>query len=285
MDTETAASNTYRVRLEVFEGPIDLLLYLVRRHEVDIFDVALCRVVAGFERAVEAELTGDHASLDEAAEFMAFAANLIYWKSRSLLPVEQQREEELPTEELDPQWELIRQLIEYKKFKEAAELLRDRQIEEAGGFRRAVNVKEMEEFQVQEDPLYLGEVGMLDLLEALNRVLARMEKRLATRDIHQDSFTVADKIRYLLDALEPGQVVTFSELFERARSITEVVVTFLAMLELIRLRHLEIKQEKVLGEIMVERLDATAGFSMSPDNDEELAAPATHQPEQITNAS
>src|ERR1700742_1662638 len=122
----------YKVRLEIFEGPLDLLLYLIKRDEIDIYDISLERITKQYLEYLQAfkEL-----NIDVAGEFVVMAANLIYLKSRSLLPVDQQPPEE-DAEEDDPRWDLIRQLIEYKKFKEAAAQLQVRQLEEAGRFVR-----------------------------------------------------------------------------------------------------------------------------------------------------
>src|SRR4249919_2467135 len=122
----------YKVRLEIFEGPLDLLLFLIKRDEIDIYDISLERITRQYLEYLQAfkEL-----NIDVAGEFVVMAANLIYWKSRSLLPVDQQPPEE-DAEEDDPRWDLIRQLIEYKKFKEAAAQLQVRQLEEAGRFVR-----------------------------------------------------------------------------------------------------------------------------------------------------
>src|SRR5882757_9744935 len=116
----------YKVKLEIFEGPLDLLLYLIKRDEIDIYDISLERIARQYLEYLQAfkEL-----NIDVAGEFVVMAANLIYWKSRSLLPVDQQPPED-DAEEDDPRWELIRQLIEYKKFKEAAEQLQLRQLEQ-----------------------------------------------------------------------------------------------------------------------------------------------------------
>ena len=122
----------YKVRLEIFEGPLDLLLYLIKRDEIDIYDISIERITRQYLEYLQAfkEL-----NIDVAGEFIVMAANLIYLKSRSLLPVDQQPPEE-DAEEDDPRWELIRQLIEYKKFKEAAAQLHLRELEQERIFRR-----------------------------------------------------------------------------------------------------------------------------------------------------
>src|SRR6202022_111409 len=122
----------YKVKLEIFEGPLDLLLYLIKRDEIDIYDISIERITRQYLEYLQAfkEL-----NIDIAGEFVVMAANLIYLKSRSLLPVDQQPPDE-ETDEDDPRWDLIRQLIEYKKFKEAAAQLQVRALEQEGVFTR-----------------------------------------------------------------------------------------------------------------------------------------------------
>src|SRR2546428_558211 len=140
----------YKVKLDVFEGPLDLLLYLIKQDEIDIYDISLERITKQYLEYLQAfkEL-----NIDVAGEFVVMAANLIYWKSRSLLPVDQQPPEE-DADEDDPRWELIRQLIEYKKFKEAAEQLQLRQLEQEKIFSRTGSGPVL----LANAPLRLGEV-------------------------------------------------------------------------------------------------------------------------------
>src|SRR5437870_7863852 len=144
----------YKVKLEIFEGPLDLLLYLIKRDELDIYDIAIKRITRQYLEYLQAfkEL-----NIDVAGEFIVMAANLLYLKSRSLLPVDQQPPEE-EAEEDDPRWELIRQLIEYKKFKEAAAHLGDREALQNSIFGRMAESTE----PPPERPL--GEVSIFDLV-------------------------------------------------------------------------------------------------------------------------
>src|ERR1700746_1390582 len=141
----------YKVRLEVFEGPLDLLLYLIKRDEVDIHEISIERITGQYLEYLQAfkEL-----NIELAGEFVVMAANLIYLKSRSLLPVDQQPPDE-DAEEDDPRWDLIRQLIEYKKFKEAAAELHQRELKQEGIF-----LREGGSTSPAEEPLRLGDVGI-----------------------------------------------------------------------------------------------------------------------------
>src|SRR3954447_20630134 len=147
--------NDYKVKLDVFEGPLDLLLFLVKRDEIDIYEISLERITRQYLEYLQAfkEL-----NIELAGEFVVMAANLLYWKSRSLLPVDQQPPEEDADEE-DPRWELIRQLIEYKKFKEAAAQLHSRELEQERMFTREGGSLAA----LADAPLALGEVGIFQL--------------------------------------------------------------------------------------------------------------------------
>lgn len=233
----------YKVRLEIFEGPLDLLLFLVKRDEIDIHEISLERITKQYLEYLQAfkEL-----NIDVAGEFVVMAANLIYWKSRSLLPVDQQPPEEDVDEE-DPRWELIRQLIEYKKFKEAAEQLHTRELEQEKIFMRAGENGD----SLGQTPLRLGEVGIFQLINAFQNVIKRIEAREDLREIFGEHFTVSDKIDIILRRIADGARLKFSELFGDIASRIEIVVTFLALLELIRLKQVRATQPDPFGEIEI----------------------------------
>jgi len=232
----------YKVRLEVFEGPLDLLLYLIKRDEIDIYDISLERITQQYLAYLQAfkEL-----NIDVAGEFVVMAANLIYLKSRSLLPVDQQPPEE-DVEEDDPRWDLIRQLIEYKKFKEAAAQLQTREVEQERIFARVGDSTASEIA-----PLSLGEVGIFQLINAFQQVIKRLETRENLQEIFGENFTVSDKIERILQTMANGKPIKFSELFARMASRVEVVVTFLALLELIRLKQVRAVQPNEFDEIEI----------------------------------
>jgi segregation and condensation protein A len=236
----------YKVKLEVFEGPLDLLLYLIRKEELAIYDVSLERVTAQYLEYLDSFRMLD---LEVAGEFVVMAANLIYIKSRSLLPVHQQAPDE-EAEEEDPRWELIRQLIEYKKFKDAAGDLQQRELAQE---RLHPRVPEKPTLS-QSDYLTTSEIGIFDLVNAFQQVLHRLAaKQEDLREIFEENFTVSAKIEHLLKITDPDGSVLFSTLFAAAVSRTEVVVTFLALLELIRLKQLRISQENVFSEIEIRK--------------------------------
>jgi segregation and condensation protein A len=233
----------YKVKLEIFEGPLDLLLYLIKQDEIDIYEISLERIARQYLEYLQAfrEL-----NIDIAGEFVVMAANLIYLKSRSLLPADQQPPDEDANED-DPRWDLIRQLIEYKKFKEAAAQLHTRELEQERIFARtgaglgAIAIA----------PLPLGEVGIFQLINALQTVIKRIEAREDLREIFGEHFTVSDKIDSILQRVSSGMSVKFSDLFAEMASRVEIVVTFLALLELIRLKQVVVTQMNPFDEIEI----------------------------------
>ena len=243
VETETE----YKVSLDIFEGPLDLLLFLIKRDEVDIYDISIERITMQY---LEYMQTFKVLNIDLASEFIVMAANLMYLKSRTLLPKHQQPPEE-EAEEDDPRWELIRQLIEYKKFKDAAGFLQQRALEQEGVFPLVPEAEE--EAGEEERELNLG---IFDLIKAFQGILDRFEEETAFAEIHDDRYTVGDKIDFLLTKIEPGHAVQFSSLFETATSKGEVIVTFLALLELMKLRYFRIQQENILGDIELFRNEA-----------------------------
>ena len=234
----------YKVKLEIFEGPLDLLLYLIKKEEIDIYSVSLERITRQYLDYID---TFKALNIELASEFIVMAANLMYIKSRELLPKDVQPPEE-DAEENDPRWELIRQLVEYKKFKEAAQFLG---VQEVKGDELFVTTPELPDLDAPVETL--GQVGIFDLIRAFQRILKRFENASDFREIVNDRYTVADKIEHLLNTVPVGGRVKFEELFTSAASRGEVIVTFLAMLELIKLNHLQVEQEQLLGEIVVVR--------------------------------
>jgi segregation and condensation protein A len=233
----------YKVKLEIFEGPLDLLLYLIKQDEIDIYEISLERITSQYLEYLQAfkEL-----NIDIAGEFIVMAANLIYLKSRSLLPVDQQPPDEEAAED-DPRWDLIRQLIEYKKFKEAAAGLHARALEQERIFARTG----MTAGTTFLAPLPLGEVGIFQLINAFQTVIKRLEARENLREIFGEHFTVSEKIDSILQRVSSGVALKFSELFADVAGRIEVVVTFLALLELIRLKQVRVTQANPFDEIEI----------------------------------
>jgi segregation and condensation protein A len=238
----------YKVQLEIFEGPLDLLLYLIKREEVDVYDISIEKVTKQYMAFIE---TFRMLNIGLAGEFLVMAANLCYIKSRTLLPKHQQPPEE-DAEDEDPRWDLIRQLIEYKKFKDAATFLQRREANQLDTFR---HVPEKIDTGSEERPL--ADVSIFDLIRAFQNVIARFDDDDAFNEIVDERWTVSDKIDVLLKTVPPGGSVKFSSLFENASGKIEVIVTFLAVLELMKLNHFRVRQDGQLGEIELQRTQNT----------------------------
>jgi segregation and condensation protein A len=235
----------YKVRLEIFEGPLDLLLYLIKKDELDIHAISIERITRQYLDYIN---TFKLLNIDLASEFIVMAANLMYLKSRTLLPrVDQPPEDD--AEDDDPRWELIRQLIEYKKFKDAAGFLTLREVEQEGRFAHQPDVGDTP----VEEATSLAEVSIFDLIRAFQNVLKRFEESHDFGDIIDDRFTVSDKIDLLMKQFAPGESRCFADLFQSAITKAEVIVTFLALLELMKLNQFMVKQNHLLGEIVIER--------------------------------
>jgi segregation and condensation protein A len=233
----------YKVKFEVFEGPLDLLLYLIKKEEVDIYQVNLTTLATQFIEYIDTMRLLD---LEIAGEFLVMAATLMFIKSRELLPVDQQVETEGEDDGEDPRWELIRQLVEYKKFKDAASELQSLEINQEDIFPRAPA-----KLDFPADNSVRPEVSIFDLLSAVNEVLKRFNKREDPRDIFEDKWSVSEKIQELITALSERFSLKFSELFLNAASRPEIVVTFLALLELIRLKQIVAIQDEAFGDIQL----------------------------------
>ncbi|HWB07302.1 MAG TPA: segregation/condensation protein A [Verrucomicrobiales bacterium] len=240
--------DNYKVKLDIFEGPLDLLLYLIKKDEVDVLDVNIERITRQYIAYLD---TFKMLNIDLAGEFIVMAANLMYLKSRMLIPKQVQPPEE-ETEEEDPRWELIRQLIEYKKFKDAAGFLSRRQMQMENVYPASPEVPDLK----KEDVSGFPELGIFDLIRAFQKVLNRFQKE-DLQEIADDRFTVADKIEHLLTNVRPGEQIPFLSLFAAATTRDEVIVTFVAMLELIKLRQFRVTQDHLLGEITLFRNENT----------------------------
>jgi segregation and condensation protein A len=246
------AQNDYKVRLEIFEGPLDLLLYLIKVNEIDIYNIPIEKIISQYMEYLELMRMLD---LNIAGEFLVMAATLLAIKSRMLLPPEQRpvTEDEEP---IDPRWDLVRQLIEYKKFKDLALRLREKESHQINSFppgvEGAVPVRE-------ENPgLALQDISIFDLISAFREVLKRAQPE-KILEIEGHKFTVPDRMDAILQIVAQRQKLLFHELFGEQASRQEILCTFLALLELIRLRQIIVRQEQRFGDIIIEAIPATTG--------------------------
>ncbi|HRQ88753.1 MAG TPA: segregation/condensation protein A [Bacteroidia bacterium] len=240
-DPDAFGENPYKVELDIFEGPMDLLLYLIKREEIDIYDIPIERITKQYMSYLD---TFKMLNIGLAGEFLVMAANLCYIKSRMMLPKHVQPPEEDADEE-DPRWDLIRQLIEYKKFKEAARKLGEKEARQQDHFTHKPD--KIEAGDDEERPLDEG-VSIFDLIRAFQNILDRVGDE-GLGEIVDDHYTVGDKIDLILGLVPPGGSLRFVELFQDATSKHEMIVTFLAVLELMKLNFFRVRQERVLGEI------------------------------------
>lgn len=250
----------YKVQFEIFEGPLDLLLYLVKKQEVDIYEVNLTQITEEFIKYIELMRSFD---LDIAGEFLVMAASLMHIKSKELLPVDQQSQLDDEDNEDDPRWELIRQLVEYKKFKDAAAEFRQLELAQEDIF---PNNPPKPNFPVRH---LKAKVSVFDLLGSVNRVMDRIDSR-ETREIFADRWTVSEKIELIRNRVLENGRVKFFDLFDDVLSRTEVVITFLALLELIKLKVIIVDQPEVFADIDICQAPPDHGLIIDEDDDDEL---------------
>ena len=228
------------VQLKIYEGPLDLLLHLIRKNELSITDVPIASITEQYLAALELMQGLD---LDVSGEYLVMAATLLHIKSQTLLPAEEVDDDE-DEEGGDSREELIRRLLEYERFKNAARELEEREI-----LNRDVFVRQGRSERVTD--VSFEQLSVFDLMSALQRVLERFPGP-SVHTVVQETVSVRERMTYLLDELHRRPSVAFHELFDSARTRMDVVVTFLALLELIRIRAVHAFQKERLGPIVME---------------------------------
>ncbi len=239
---------SYTVKLKVFEGPLDLLLYLIKKNEIDIYDIPIAEITDQYLEYIELMRS---LNLDVAGEFLVMASTLIYIKSRMLLPPTEDPGDEV---EEDPRKELVERLLEYKRFKEAAEWLAGRPILGQDTFARSSLVMEVGGGEEERGE----DLSVLLLLEAFKGLLERVERE-EPLEIEIDRFSMVERMKEVLEVLSSDGAVDFSSLVKDISSRTMVVVTFLALLELVRLRMVTVYQIEPFGRIVVKRINHGEG--------------------------
>ena len=235
----------YRIKLQVFEGPLDLLLFLIRKNEIDIYDIPIESVTKQYLEALRAMQSLD---LEVAGEFFVMAATLMEIKSRLLLPKGQHAIDPNADAEddIDPRWELVHQLLQYKKFKEAAAQL-------AAIVRQRQDLMERHVSSLSPDLLDrpLKTADRIELWNTFNIVLRRLAEKLIVGEIHDEQITVADQMEWLLARIRTEHTFVFSRLFEHGVTLRKLVATFLAVLELTRLGKLRLRQDEAFADIVI----------------------------------
>jgi segregation and condensation protein A len=238
-------------KLPRFEGPLDLLLHLIKRDEIDIHDIPIAKITRQYLQYLELMRMLD---LDVAGEFLVMAATLMRIKAKMLLPLPSTQEDE---DEGDPREELVQRLIEYRLYKEAAEGMQGRE-----GVRRSLHERGMVPTEDDAGPLPLAPANLFDLLEALQRVMARKPERVVYA-VETEGWDIEDKMSLIArTAAELGEL-KFSDLMREARARMEIIVSFMALLELIKLGKVLVVQDASFSDILIlprpmERLDSHA---------------------------
>ena len=247
MAQEQLFADDYKVNLDVFEGPLDLLLYLIRREELDIYDIPIEHITQQYMSYLDLMR---QLNLDVAGEFIVMAATLMVIKSRMLLPVERRTADETPDEEwVDPRLDLVRQLVEYKKFKDAAgklgeyEALTQERFDYGGG-------RPKFEKTAADAADALSRIDLYDLLTAFQDVLSRLAE-VPQEELKGMRWSVPDKMDMILERAHSDGQVAFSHLFNERSPRGEVIVTFLALLELLRQHRIIVYQNAHFHEITV----------------------------------
>ena len=241
--------SNYRVNIDIYNGPLDLLLYLIRRNEVDIYDIPIAKITSQYLEYVELIKQLD---LDKAADFLVMAATLMEVKSAQLLPRDKKTDDAEEEDLSDPRLELVRQLLEYKKFKDMAGQLSEWSQQRAQRFARPVSDLERVKDEIkQQQELDMESLHMWDLFDAFNRL---MRATLAGQKGHQVIRDNTPIDIYEVDVLQAAQdkaPLLFDDIFRSRSGREEMIGLFLALLELIRQKLIRIEQEKAFGAIYI----------------------------------
>jgi len=225
---------SYRVKLEIFEGPFDLLFHLIEKNEVDIYDIPIAEITDQYLKYLD---DIKHFDVEVTSEFLVMAATLIQIKSKMLLP--RQRDED--QEEIDPRKRLVDRLVEYRKYKSVSEELKKREDKYKG---RMYKEPEPQEEYVECEPVFMN-LDIIDLCKAFNRAMKKYKDLYndninLKRGLQREKVSLADKIRFITSRLRNKTEIEFADLFNEGSTRTDVVITFIAMLELIRLKKIEV---------------------------------------------
>ncbi|MBF0493884.1 MAG: segregation/condensation protein A [Candidatus Omnitrophica bacterium] len=235
---------TYKVKLHFFEGPLDLLLFLIDKERIDIYDIPINKITEQYLTYLEMMNLLD---LEVAGEFLVMAATLIHIKSKMLLPAEVVPEE---AAEGDPREELVKRLLEYKRYKEAAGDLLTMKENRSGYFLRQGSDEPQKKYIVDDKEYF--EASLFDLITAFKKVLTDAPKD-AFHQVLKDRFTVSEKIHIIYHRLREQNVIFFSALFSETKTKDEIIATFLAVLELLKMREIIVVQKEYFGEIEIIR--------------------------------
>lgn len=247
---------SYKIKLPFFEGPFDLLLYLIKKNEVDIYDIPIAEITHQY---LEYLKILKMLNLDIAGEFIEMVATLMLIKVRMLLPQSQLPEDE---DYEDPRSQLIAQLLEYKQFKEASISLGGLEDRRKKYFSRSISQKILSDSGIEEE--YLRDVTIFELITAFKKALDKMPK-VTVHQVNVIRVTLEDQVRFIFDQIKNRPYVLFREICKPLKTKMELIITFMALLDLIRLEFLSSKQSHIFGEIRLvplKRLDMNEYFAM-----------------------
>ena len=250
----------YRIKLPVFEGPLDLLLFLIRKNEIDIYDIPIISVTHQY---IEVLKSMQQLDLEIAGDFFVMAATLMEIKSRMLLPkgqyaIDPNAEDD---EAMDPRWELVHQLLQYKKFKEAAH-----ELDEMAIFQRDMLARYVSTLASTEADRPLRNGDRIELWNAFNIVLRRLAEKLVVGEIKDEQVTVADQMEWLLTRVQTEKTFIFSKLFTGKITLRMLVATFIAVLELTRLQKLRVRQNDAFTDIICSAVEENSLESPAETN-------------------
>ncbi|HQP10695.1 MAG TPA: segregation/condensation protein A [Candidatus Omnitrophota bacterium] len=235
----------YKLRLDIFEGPLDLLLFLIKKNDIDITDIPIAKITEQYMEYIEMMKMLD---LDMVGDFLVMAATLMQIKSKMLLPPDPTEAEQ---EEEDPRDDLVRRLQEYKKFKEIADELKEKELRQRDFFARVPD-EETKSQLIEDAKEVFFEASLFDLINALSDALRKVPEEVIHK-ITVEEFTVEQKIHDVLHCLLQETRISLRDLFRRARTKEEMVVTFLAILELVRLKEIKAVQKRLFEDIEILR--------------------------------
>lgn len=238
----------YRVRISNFEGPFDLLFHLIEKAEMDIYDIPIAEITRQY---LEYIYGIEDLDLDNASEFIVMAATLLQIKSKMLLPKETNGKNELSADADDPRAELVQKLLEYKKYKEISLMLKDMEEKRLGVMYKNAEIID----DIDEDKLLLN-ITLNDIKAAFDEIVKRyMDSKSVNNKLEQqlmeEEFTVDEKIEDIRELVKHKKTAVFNELFAKAKSKLEIIITFLALLELIKLREVCAYQKSAYGDIII----------------------------------
>jgi len=236
---------SYKLKLDVFEGPLDLLLYLIKKNDIEISDIPITEITGQYMEYIEMMKLLD---LDVVGDFLVMAATLMQIKSRMLLPPDPTEEEDI---EEDPRDELARRLQEYKRFKDVADALKEKEIRQKDFFARTMDEEERKQLVDDAKEVFI-DASLFDLISALSDALNKAPEEIL-HEIITEEFTVEQKIHDILHCLLEEPQVSLTKLFKAAKSKMEMIVTFLAILELIRLKEIKAVQKRTFEDIEIFR--------------------------------